>query len=109
MTRRRTLTADLRKCDRSAYGHAWFEVEDPGRWTTERKFLLRDVAKCERCGAYRFRGLNAYGENESTWYDYPDGWDERWGTGNDRPAGNEIRVRILIEPKKLAPALKKVS
>jgi len=89
--------SDLRECDRSARGHAWFEADDPGTWQPDRKYFARLVDKCLRCDTYRFRGCNAYGEVESMWYSYPDDWPDRWGVGNDRPDGAEIRRQQIIE------------
>lgn len=77
-------------CDRSLYGHAWYPDTEP--WRPTRTFIIRNVSFCQRCGTYRFSGMNAYGEIESRYYNYPEGWRERWQTlGDDRPPTEELR------------------
>lgn len=93
------MKADLTECDRSARGHAWFEADDPGQWKPDRKYFARLVDKCARCDTYRYRGVNVWGEVESTWYDYPDDWKDRWGVGNARPTGDEIRYAKYVKPR----------
>lgn len=89
-------TVDYTLCDRSNKGHRWDEVDDPGTWQPDRKFFHRDVDRCERCGTYRFTGINAYGQKEATWYVYPDDWRDRWGVGETRPTGDEVRLRRIM-------------
>lgn len=91
---------DPRRCDRSDLGHAWFEVDDPGTWSPARTFFHRDVHRCLRCRAYRFRGLDTYGRIQSTWYSYPDNWRDRWGVGRDRPPGDEIRKERMLREQR---------
>jgi hypothetical protein len=89
-----THGVDLRKCDRSALGHAWYDVDDDGAWTTWRVFWNRDVAECERCRSRRYTCIDHHGFVVARWYARPTGWKERWGVGGGRPSGREIRVMM---------------
>jgi hypothetical protein len=83
---------DLRECDRSCRGHAWFETED----TTEpdRTYYHRWVDRCERCTTVRVVAVDRYGEIVYRDYHYPDGWSERWGGSGTRPSGAQVRLMM---------------
>jgi hypothetical protein len=90
---RRVHPHEMQQCDRSMYGHAWYPASTTGPWQPSRNYIIRDVVECHRCGSFRYRGMNAYGEIETRYYQYPDGWKERWASfGGDKPPGEELRV-----------------
>lgn len=86
--------ADLRECDRSVRGHAWYESDEDVAWQPGRKYIHRQTDRCERCSMLRVTCFDRYMELVARWYESPPGWSERWGTGNTRPSGPEIRLMM---------------